>query len=107
MKWVNSFLEIYWLDPAHFLSTPGLPWQAVLKKGKGKLDLFTDIDLLLIREKGIKGGKCHAIHQLAKVNNKDMKDYDKNKESSYLEYWDVNNLYGWAISQKLLVDGFK
>ena len=50
---------------------------------------------------------CHAIYQLAKVNNKDMKDYDENKESSYLEYWEVNNLYGWAMSQKMPVDGFK
>ena len=58
-------------------------------------------------EKGIRGGICHAIHGYAKPTNKYMKDYDKNKGSSCLNYWDVNNLFGWATSKKLSVDGFK
>ena len=58
-------------------------------------------------EKGFRGGICHAIHRYAKANNKYMKDYDKNKESSYLKYWYVNNLYGWAVSQKLPVNKFE
>ena len=53
--------------------------------------------MLLMVEKGIRGGICHAKYQYAKANNKSMKDYDKNKESSYLKYWDVNNLYGWVM----------
>ena len=58
-------------------------------------------------EKGIRGGICHAIHRYAKANNNYMKNYDKNKESLYIQYLDANNLYRWAISQKLPVDGFK
>ena len=63
--------------------------------------------MLLLVEKGIRGGICHAMHRYAKANNKYMKNYDKNKELSYIHYLDANNLYGWAISQKLSVDGFK
>ena len=63
--------------------------------------------MLLIVEKGIKRGIYHAVHQYAKPNNKYMKDYDKNKESSYLKYWDGNNLYGWEMSQKLPVNKFE
>ena len=55
-------------------------------KTKVKLELLADIDMLLMAEKRIRGGTCHAIHQYAKVNNKSIKDYDKNKESSFLKY---------------------
>ena len=58
-------------------------------------------------EKGIWCGICHAIHWYVRVNNKYMKDYDKNKEPLYPNYWDVNSLYGWAMPQKLSVGGFK
>ena len=63
--------------------------------------------MLLMVEKGIRGGTCHSIYRYAKANNKYMEDYDKNKESSYLQYWDVNNLYGWEMSQKLPVNNFE
>ena len=77
------------------------------KKTKVKLDLLTDIDMLLMVEKGIREGIYYSIYRYSKANNKYMKDYDKNKESSYLQYWDVNNLYGWAMSQKLPVNNFE
>ena len=60
--------------------------------------------MFLMVEKGIRGGLCHSITRYGKANNKFMKDYDKNKESSYLKYWDINNSYDWAMSQKLLVN---
>ena len=69
---------------------------------KKDLELLTDIDMLLMVEKRIREEICHAIHRFGKINNKYLKDCDKNKESSYLKYWDVNNLYGWAMSQKLI-----
>ena len=67
-------INIYELDPAKFLSAPGLAWQAALKKTKVKLDLLTDIDMLLMVEKGIRGGICHSIFRYAKANNKYMKE---------------------------------
>ena len=100
-------IEIYELDPAQFLSAPGLAWQACLKNTGVNLELLTDIDMLLMVEKGIRGGICKAIHRYAKVNNKDMKSYDKKIESSYLMYLEANNLYGWAISQKPPANGFE
>ena len=93
------FLEIYKLDPVKFLSLPGLAWKVPLKKTEVKLKILTDIDMLLMVEKGIRGGVSHVIHQYAKANNKYVKDYDKNEESSYLKYWNTNSLYGWAMPQ--------
>ena len=63
----------------NFYSAPGLAWQAALKNTKAKLDLLTNIDMLLMAEKGMKRGMCHSIYWYAKANNKYMKDYDKIK----------------------------
>ena len=82
----NKYIEIYKLDPAHFLSAPGLAWPG--------------IDMLLMVEKGIRGRMCQVIQRYAKANNKYMKSYDKNIISSYLMSLDANNLYGWATSCK-------
>ena len=65
-----------------------------IKKHQNKIRSLTDIDMLLMVEKGIREGMCHSIYQYAKANNKCMRDYDKNKESSYILYWDDNNLDG-------------
>ena len=58
-------------------------------------------------EEGSRGVICHSIHRYPKANNKYMKNYNKNKEFSYIQYLDATNLYGWAVSQKLPVNGFK
>ena len=78
----------------------------LLKKTNVNLELLTDIDMLLMIEARIRGGMCNSAHRYAKAN-KYMKNYDKSIESSYLMYLDSNNLYGWAMSQKLPVNGFK
>ena len=98
----NKCLEIYEFDPIYFLSAPGLAWQACLKRAEVKLELIADYT-----EKGIRNGICPATHRYNKANNKYMKNYDKNGESSCIEYLDENNLYGWAMSQKLPINGFK
>ena len=102
----NKCIEIYELDPAHFyLHRDSM---ASLFKDIGvELELLTDVDMLLMIEKGIRGGICHAVHRYAKANNKYIIYHNKNKESSYIMYLDTNNLYGWAVSQKLPVNSFK
>ena len=90
----------------YFVSAPGLTWHACLKKTV-KLELIEDYDMILMIETGIRGGICQATHRYAKVNNKYIKNYNKNIESSYVEYLDANDLYGWAMSQKLPINDFK
>ena len=92
----ENFRDKYGLDPVYFVSEPGLAWQACFKKTEVKLELLTDYDMILMIEKGIRGGICQAVHRYAKANNKYMKNYDKNNESSYIEYLDANNLCGWG-----------
>ena len=77
------------------------------KKTNVKSDLLSDIVMLLMVEKSITGGICHSKSQYAKEDNKYIKDYNKNKEMLYLQYWDVNNLYVWAMSQRLPVNNFE
>ena len=103
----DKCIETYKLDPAHFLSAPGQAWQACLKKTEVELELLTDNDMLIMFEEGTRGGMCQATYRYAKANNKYMKNYDKNKESSFLIYDDANNLYGFAMCKKLPVSDFK
>ena len=63
--------------------------------------------MLLIIEKEIRGGICQSTYSYAKANNKYTKNYSKSIESSFIKYLDANNLYGWALSQKLPINGFK
>ena len=102
----NTCLERYKLDPARFLSAPGLAWQACLKNTGVELELLTDNDMLLMFEEGTRGGICQATHRYVKANNKYM-NHEKDKESSYLVYVDGNNLYGWSMCKKLPVSDFK
>ena len=98
----KACIKTYELDPAHFISLPGLASQACLKKTGVELELLTDEGI-----RGIRGRICHTVHRYAKANNEYMKVYDESKESSYIQYLDANNLYGAAMSEKLPMNGFK
>ena len=80
---------------------------SLFKKSNIELELLTDYNMMLMVEEGIRGGICHSIYRYAKVNNKYMKNYNNNEESSYIQYLDANNLYGWVMSKKLPVNGFR
>ena len=90
-----------------FLIITRISMASIFKKKNIKLELLTDYDMLLMVEEEIRGGICHSIYRHARANNKYMKNYDKNEEAPYIQYLDTNNLYGWAMSQKLPGKGFK
>ena len=100
-------LKNYGLDPAHFYTAPGLAWKACLKKTKIRLELLLDPDMLLMFERGITGGITQSVHRWAKANNPCMNSFNPNEKTSYLQYLDANNLYGWAMSHSLPTGGFK
>ena len=101
-------LKIYGLDPVYYFTAPGLAWDACLKMTDIDLELLSDPDMLLMFEKGIRGGISMISNRYGEANNKYMrKGFNKNKPSKYLMYLDANNLYGGAMSEKLPTHGFK
>ena len=100
-------LKNYGLDPVYYYTAPGLAWDAMLKMTKINLELLSNIDMLLMVEKGIRGGISIISNRYGKANNKYMKDFNKTEPSKYLMYVDANNLYGCAMSEKLPVHSFK
>ena len=104
----DSSLKTYKLDPAHYFTAPGLAWDACLKITGIELELLTDPDMLLMFEKGIRGGISIISNRYGKANNKYMgRDFNKKKLLKFLMYLDANNLYGCAMSMKLPTHGFK
>ena len=100
----KTCLTYYGLDPPHYVSSPGLAWDAMLKMTKINLDL---IDMQLFIEKGMRGGISYIGHRRAEANNQYMENYIPHRESSYIMHLYANNLYGWAMSQPLPYGGFK
>ena len=101
-------LKIYGLDPVYYFTAPGLAWDACLKITSIDLELLSDPNMLLMFEKGIRGGISIISNRYGKANNKYLrKGYNKNLPSKYLMYLDANNLYGCAMSEKLPTHGFK
>ena len=103
----KTCLTYYKLDPLHYVTSPGLAWDAMLKMTKINLELITDIDMQLFIERGLRGGISYIAHRHAEANNKYMKNYDPDKPSSYIMYLDANNLYAWAMSQPLPYANFR
>ena len=103
----KTCLKHYKLDPAHYFTSPGLAWDACLKETGQELQLLHDYDMLMMFEKGIRGGISHISKRYAEANNKYMKDYNHNKPPTFIQYLDANNLYGWAMSQPHPTHGFK
>ena len=104
----DTCLRHYKLDPAHFYTSPGLAWHPCLKHTEIRLELLTNPDMLLMFERGIRGGITQVVRKYALANNGYMADrFDPESESSHLQYLDANNLYGWAMSQSLPTGGFE
>ena len=97
----NVCMDNYGLDPAHFYTEPGLAWKACLKKTGIRLELLQGPEMLLMFERGIRGGITQSVHRYVAANNPYMKEYDSNKPTNCLQYLDAINLYGWAMSQPL------
>ena len=106
-KFIDTCLKYYGLDPCHYFSAPGLSWNAMLKMTNIELEKISDIDKYLYIEKGLRGGVSYIAKRYAKANNKYLNGYDPKKPSTFISYLDMNNLYGWAMSECLLYGSFK
>ena len=103
----ENFRKTGWthkLDPGHYCTSPGLAWDACLKETKQKLQLLPDDDMF---EQGIRGGITHISKRYSKANNKYMRDLNPEKELKFITYLNANNLYSWAMSERLQTNGFK
>ena len=103
----KTCLYHYKPDPVHYYTSPSLAWDVCLKTTGQHLQLLSDYDMLMMFEQGIRGGITHISKRYAEANNKYMKNYNPGKESTFIQYLDANNLYGWAMSQNLPTHGFK
>ncbi|XP_011875161.1 PREDICTED: uncharacterized protein LOC105566057 [Vollenhovia emeryi] len=103
----DSSINSYGLDPTYYYTLPGFTWDAMLKHTRVNFELLTDIDMFMFVERGIRGGLSQCSNRYARANNKYMQSYDPSKPCSYLMYFDVNNLYGWAMCQPLPYANFR
>ena len=100
-KFISTCLKYYGLDPCHYFSSPEVSWEAMLRMTGVKLEKISDIDKYLFIEKGLREVISYIAKRYAKANNKDMNDYDPKKQLKFISYLDMNNLYGWAMSEHL------
>ena len=106
-KFIATCLKLYWLDPCHYFSSPKLSWDAMLKMTGVKLEKMSAIDKYLFIEKGLTGGIYYIGKRYAKASNKYVNDYDHKKPSAFISYLDINDLYGWALTEYLPYNEFE
>ncbi|GFT59917.1 uncharacterized protein TNCV_705351 [Trichonephila clavipes] len=99
-------MQTYKLDPCWYFTTPALSWDAMLLHTKVAIELFTDYDMLLFIEKGVRGGISQCCNRYAIANNRYMSNFNPDDEIKYLMYLDANNLYGYAMSKYLPLKDF-
>ncbi|GFY22677.1 uncharacterized protein TNCV_2179381 [Trichonephila clavipes] len=99
-------MQTYKLDPCWYFTTPALSWDAMLLHTKVAIERFTDYDMLLFIEKGVRGGVSQCCNRYAIANNRYMSNFNKDDEIKYLMYLDANNLYGYAMSKYLPLKDF-
>lgn len=97
----------YHLDPAFYLTAPSLSFDAMLLKTGVELELLSDLEIIRLVQKGVRGGICLCSTRLARANNSYMDDYDETKSDSFLLYIDCNNLYGYSMCQSLPISDFR
>ena len=103
----KKFLNNFGLDPAHYVSSLSLSWDAMLKMTKVELDHIYNNEMHTFIESGLRGRILYIANRYAKANNPHMESYDPDKKTSYNIYLDENNLYGWAMSQPLPYADFR
>ena len=106
-KFRNNSLKNCGLSPSHYLSAPGVSWDAMLNITQVVLELIPDPDMYIFFEKSTRGGVSYISNKYCKTNNKYLKSYDEKQESKLIIYLDTNNLYTYSMSKFLPTTGFK
>ncbi|XP_018315244.1 uncharacterized protein [Mycetomoellerius zeteki] len=107
IKTLGDYSDFYGLDPTYYYTLLGYTWDAMLKYTGIRFELLTEIDMVMFVERGIRGGLSQGSHRYVRANNKYAPSYDPSEPSTYLMYFDVNNLYGWAMSESLPYGEFR
>ena len=106
-KFIDTCMKFYGINPCYYFSSPGLSWDTMLKITGIELGKISDIDKYLFIENELRGGISYIAKIYAKANNKYVKVYDSKEPSKFITYLDMNNLYGWGMSDYLPYGGFK